>query len=63
MMWGLAARCAAIGRQGAARAPFALGIASLIMGFPIFFDAGLIVMLPQCRRSQGPPEVGPGEGP
>ncbi|MCK7638548.1 GntP family permease [Corynebacterium pygosceleis] len=28
------------------RAPLALGIASLIMGFPIFFDAGLIVMLP-----------------
>lgn len=31
---------------GERRAPFALGIASLIMGFPIFFDAGLIVMLP-----------------
>src|SRR5699024_5618836 len=31
---------------GAKRAPLALGIASLIMGFPIFFDAGLIVMLP-----------------
>ncbi|MFT4021265.1 MAG: gluconate:H+ symporter [Acinetobacter sp.] len=31
---------------GEARAPFALGVASLIMGFPIFFDAGLIVMLP-----------------
>ncbi|WP_432564664.1 GntP family permease [Kineococcus sp. SYSU DK003] len=31
---------------GEKRAPFALGIASLIMGFPIFFDAGLIVMLP-----------------
>ena len=31
---------------GDARAPLALGIASLIMGFPIFFDAGLIVMLP-----------------
>ncbi len=31
---------------GAKRAPFALGIASLLMGFPIFFDAGLVVMLP-----------------
>lgn len=31
---------------GERRAPFALGLASLIMGFPIFFDAGLIVMLP-----------------
>jgi GntP family gluconate:H+ symporter len=31
---------------GEKRAPFALGIASLIMGFPIFFDAGLVVMLP-----------------
>tara|TARA_Y100000814_G_scaffold64283_2_gene39936 strand:+ start:4722 stop:6113 length:1392 start_codon:yes stop_codon:yes gene_type:complete len=31
---------------GEKRAPFALGIASLVMGFPIFFDAGLIVMLP-----------------
>lgn len=31
---------------GEKRAPFALGVASLIMGFPIFFDAGLIVMLP-----------------
>lgn len=31
---------------GEKRAPFALGIASLLMGFPIFFDAGLIVMLP-----------------
>lgn len=35
-----------IGRFGAERAPLALGIASLIFGFPIFFDAGLIVMLP-----------------
>jgi GntP family gluconate:H+ symporter len=35
-----------IGRFGAHRAPFALGIASLLFGFPIFFDAGLIVMLP-----------------
>ncbi|WP_127125751.1 GntP family permease [Georgenia sp. SYP-B2076] len=31
---------------GHRRAPFALGLASLIMGFPIFFDAGLVVMLP-----------------
>lgn len=31
---------------GEKRAPFAPGVASLIFGFPIFFDAGLIVMLP-----------------
>ncbi|MDO5356458.1 MAG: GntP family permease [Conchiformibius sp.] len=31
---------------GERRAPFALGVASLIFGFPMFFDAGLIVMLP-----------------
>jgi GntP family gluconate:H+ symporter len=31
---------------GANRAPFALGVASLLFGFPIFFDAGLVVMLP-----------------
>lgn len=31
---------------GEKRAPFALGIASLILGFPMFFDAGLIMMLP-----------------
>jgi GntP family gluconate:H+ symporter len=31
---------------GEKRAAFALGIASLIIGFPMFFDAGLIVMLP-----------------
>ncbi|KAA8996416.1 GntP family permease [Affinibrenneria salicis] len=31
---------------GERHAPFALGIASLLFGFPIFFDAGLIVMLP-----------------
>lgn len=35
-----------IGRFGERRAPFALGVASLIFGFPIFFDAGLVVMLP-----------------
>lgn len=28
------------------RAPLALGVASLLFGFPIFFDAGLMVMLP-----------------
>ena len=31
---------------GENRAPFALGVASLLFGFPIFFDAGLVVMLP-----------------
>jgi len=31
---------------GEKRAPLALGCASLILGFPMFFDAGLIVMLP-----------------
>jgi len=35
-----------IGRFGEKRAPFALGVASLLFGFPIFFDAGLIVMMP-----------------
>jgi GntP family gluconate:H+ symporter len=35
-----------ISRFGEKRAPFALGVASLIFGFPIFFDAGLVVMLP-----------------
>jgi len=43
---------------GEARAPFALGLASLIMGFPIFFDAGLVVMLPiifaVAKRLGGP---------
>ena len=33
-------------RFGEDRAPFALGVASLLVGFPIFFDAGLVVMLP-----------------
>lgn len=37
---------ALVHRFGEKRAPMALGIASLIMGFPIFFDAGLVVMLP-----------------
>ncbi len=31
---------------GEERAPFALGIASLMLGFPMFFDAGLVMMLP-----------------
>lgn len=35
-----------INRFGAKRAPLALGIAALIFGFPIFFDAGLVVFLP-----------------
>ena len=35
-----------IARFGEDRAPFALGVASLLFGFPIFFDAGLVVMLP-----------------
>jgi GntP family gluconate:H+ symporter len=35
-----------IGRFGEKRAPFALGVASLLFGFPIFFDAGLVVFLP-----------------
>ncbi|ARS52956.1 permease [Kushneria konosiri] len=43
---------------GEKRAPLALGVASLLMGFPIFFDAGLIVMLPivfaVARRLGGP---------
>lgn len=43
---------------GEAKAPLALGVASLIMGFPIFFDAGLMVMLPVifavARRLDGP---------
>ena len=35
-----------IGRFGQKRAPLALGVAALLFGFPIFFDAGLVVMLP-----------------
>ncbi|HLV04069.1 MAG TPA: GntP family permease [Actinomycetaceae bacterium] len=31
---------------GEKRAPLGLGLASLAFGFPIFFDAGLVVMLP-----------------
>lgn len=37
---------ALVRRFGEKRAPLALGIASLLFGFPIFFDAGLVVMLP-----------------
>ncbi|KFF60491.1 permease [Cryobacterium sp. MLB-32] len=37
---------ALIGRFGERRAPLALAVASLMLGFPIFFDAGLVVMLP-----------------
>lgn len=43
---------------GEKRAAFALGVASLIFGFPIFFDAGLVVMLPivfaTARRMKQP---------
>nr|WP_310278256.1 GntP family permease [Haloactinomyces albus] len=35
-----------INRFGSSRAPLALGVASLIFGFPIFFDAGFVVFLP-----------------
>jgi gluconate:H+ symporter, GntP family len=35
-----------ITRFGEDRAPFALGVAALLFGFPIFFDAGLVVFLP-----------------
>ncbi|MCX2970202.1 MULTISPECIES: GntP family permease [Streptomyces] len=35
-----------IGRFGEKRAPLALGVAALAFGFPIFFDAGLVVFLP-----------------
>ncbi|MGV0790918.1 GntP family permease [Mycolicibacterium sp. XJ1819] len=35
-----------IGRFGEKRAPAALGVAALLFGFPIFFDAGLVVFLP-----------------
>jgi GntP family gluconate:H+ symporter len=33
-------------RFGERRAPLALGVAALLFGFPIFFDAGLVVFLP-----------------
>jgi GntP family gluconate:H+ symporter len=35
-----------IRRFGEKRAPLALGVAALLFGFPIFFDAGLVVFLP-----------------
>jgi gluconate:H+ symporter, GntP family len=35
-----------VNRFGEHRAPFALGVAALLFGFPIFFDAGLVVFLP-----------------
>lgn len=35
-----------INKFGEKRAPLALGVASLLMGFPMFFDAGLVVLLP-----------------
>lgn len=35
-----------VGRFGAKRAPFALGVAAMLFGFPIFLDAGLVVFLP-----------------
>jgi GntP family gluconate:H+ symporter len=35
-----------INRFGERRAPLALGMAALLFGFPIFFDAGLVVFLP-----------------
>jgi GntP family gluconate:H+ symporter len=35
-----------VNRFGERRAPFALGVAALVFGFPIFFDAGLVVFLP-----------------
>jgi gluconate:H+ symporter, GntP family len=37
---------ALIRRVGDERAPLGLGVAALLFGFPIFFDAGLIVFLP-----------------
>ena len=35
-----------INKFGEKRAPLALGVAALLFGFPIFFDAGLVVFLP-----------------
>ncbi|KZF07481.1 permease [Rhodococcus sp. EPR-279] len=37
---------ALVRKFGDKRAPFALGVASLLFGFPIFFDAAFMVMLP-----------------
>ncbi len=36
---------------GEDKAPFALGVASLIMGFPIFFEAGFSGSFSSARRS------------
>lgn len=35
-----------IRRFGERRAPLALGVTSLLFGFPIFFDAGFVILLP-----------------
>lgn len=35
-----------VSRFGEKRAPLALGVAALLFGFPIFFDAGLVIFLP-----------------
>jgi len=35
-----------VGRFGEGRAPLALGVAALLFGFPIFFDAGLVIFFP-----------------
>lgn len=35
-----------VSRFGEKRAPLALGVAALLFGFPIFFDAGFVVFLP-----------------
>jgi GntP family gluconate:H+ symporter len=35
-----------VSRFGEKRAPLALGVAALFFGFPIFFDAGLVVFMP-----------------
>ena len=35
-----------VSRFGEKRAPLALGVAALFFGFPLFFDAGLVIFLP-----------------
>jgi len=35
-----------VGAFGEQRAPLALGVAALLFGFPIFFDAGLVIFFP-----------------
>ena len=37
---------ALVRRFGERRAPFALGVAGMLFGFPIFLDAGVIIFLP-----------------